>query len=257
MNSPDIVANPLIEKLRTFVRFSDEDIRMLDDVIAVDRQVGPRTDLIQEGDKPTDVHLVMSGFACRYKVLPSGKRHIMAYLVPGDFCDLHVFVLNEMDHGIATLSACRVVDIPRPRILQLLDRPAIARAFWIAALVDEATLREWLVNLGSRPAEERIAHLLCELLLRLRAVGLATGDRYELPLTQNDLADTMGLSSVHMNRVLQRLRSEGLIEFKQHQLVVLDPKRLMAFASFNPNYLHLTQRALSGNGNGTGSERSA
>lgn len=120
----------------------------------------------------------------------------------------------------------------------------------VAALVDEATLREWLVNIGGRPAEERIGHLLCELLLRLRAVGLANGDHYELPLTQNDLAETMGLSNVHTNRVLQELRRQGLIELKSKQLVILDFERLKEFSSFNPNYLHLTQRALSTNGNG-------
>jgi CRP-like cAMP-binding protein len=250
VNFRGVVGNPLIEKLRAFVPFAEEDLRLLDELVVAEREVEARTDIIQEGDKPSDVHLVMSGFACRYKVLPGGKRNIMAYLIPGDFCDLHVFVLNEMDHSLATLSPCRVVAIPRARILQLLERPAIAKAFWIAALVDEATLREWLVNIGSRPAEERIAHLLCEMLLRLRAVGLANGDRYELPLTQTDLADTMGMSSVHMNRVLQQLRSEKLIEFQQHNLVILDFERLRKFGNFNPNYLHLTQRALAANGNG-------
>lgn len=250
MNARGVVGNPLTEKLRAFVRFSQKDVQLLDELIVADREVGARTDIIQEGDKPSDVHLVISGFACRYKLMPGGKRHIMAYLIAGDFCDLHVFVLNEMDHSLATLSPCRIVDIPRARILQLLERPAIAKAFWIAALVDEATLREWLVNIGSRPAEERVGHLLCEMLLRLRAVGLANGDHYELPLTQNDLAETMGLSGVHMNRVLQELRRQGLIELKGKQLVILDFERLRKFSSFNPNYLHLTQRALSANGNG-------
>lgn len=242
MNAKGVLGNPLVRKMRAFARFSDDDLRTLDDLVVSVRDVEARTDLIQEGDKPSDVYLVMEGFACRYKVLPGGKRHIMAYLVPGDFCDLHVFILNEMDHSLATLSPCRIVDIPRTRILELIERPAIARAFWVAALVDEATLREWLVNIGSRPAEERIAHLLCELHLRLKAVGLANGDRYELPLTQNDLADTMGMSGVHMNRVLQHLRADGLIELKGKNLVILDLERLKAFGGFNPNYLHLLQR---------------
>jgi CRP-like cAMP-binding protein len=249
LNSKDVAENPLVRKLRAFARLSDDDLRILDEVALHGREVGARIDLIREGDKPSDVLLVMEGFACRYKVSPEGKRHIMAYLVPGDFCDLHVFILNEMDHNIGTLSSCRVVDIPRHRVLELVDRPAIARAFWVAAMVDEATLREWLVNIGSRPAEERIGHLLCELLLRLRAVGLANSDHYELPLTQNDLAETMGLSAVHMNRVLQDLRRQGLIELKHKQLVILDFERLKEFSSFNANYLHLTQRALSTNGN--------
>ena len=214
---------------------------MLNSLLQNRRTVPARTDLIQEGDKPSDVHLILDGFACRYKVLPDGGRHIMAYLIPGDFCDLHVFVLREMDHSLGTLSKCTVVDIPRARILESLNRPAIARAMWVAALVDEATLREWLVNIGGREATERVGHLLCELLFRLRAVGLVVGYSYDLPVTQRELADTMGLSDVHMNRVLQRLRSEGLITLKEGALSILDIDKLTAFSSFNPNYLHLQQ----------------
>ena len=243
MDRKGAVVNPLALKLKRFARLSDDDCRVLDNLATTNaRWVEARTDLISEGDKPSHVYLVMEGFACRYKIRPTGKRHIMAYLLPGDFCDLHVFVLNEMDHSLGTLSPCAVVEIPRSRILELLERPAIARALWVAALVDEATLREWLVNIGGRPAEERVAHLLCELLLRLRTVGLADGDSYELPITQKELADTMGLSSVHMNRVLQRLRKEKLITLKGSNLVILDIERLTAFSDFDPNYLHLTQR---------------
>ena len=187
--------------------------------------------------------MVTDGFACRYKILSAGKRHIMAYLLPGDLCDVHVFLLKEMDHGIATLTPCRVVDIPRQRVLELLERPAIARALWWAALVDEGTLREWLVNVGRRPAEQRVAHLLCELLVRLQTVGLASGNTYELPLTQTDVAETMGLTVVHVNRVLQRLRANDLISLKSKQLVIKDAAALKQFSGFNPNYLHLDSTA--------------
>ena len=241
VNSRGTVANPLTRKLQGFARLSEEDIRVLDQLVTNVRRVDARTDLIKEGEKPSDVHLVLEGFACRYKILPEGRRHIMAYLVPGDFCDLHVFILNEMDHSLGTLSPCSVVDIPRGRILELLERPAIARALWVAAMVDEATLREWLVNIGGREAEDRVGHLLCEMLLRLRAVGLANGDSYELPITQGELADTMALSSVHMNRVIQRLRKEMLITLKGRHLVILDFERLATVSGFNPNYLHLRQ----------------
>ncbi len=147
---------------------------------------------------------MLEGFAYRYKLLPDGKRSIFAYLVPGDFCDLNIFILKAMDHSIATLSACTMVDIPRPRILELLERPAIARALWWATLVDEATLREWLVNMGRRDAETSIAHLFCEMHLRLKSIGLADGGEFRLPITQNELADTVGLSAVHVNRSLQK-----------------------------------------------------
>ena len=236
------MANVLTRKLESFAPLPEADKLLLDEVVREAQEVGPREDLIREGDAPTHVNLILEGFACRYKVLADGTRQIMAYLVPGDFCDLHVFILKQMDHTIATLSRCTVVKIPRARILELTERPAIARAFWWAALVDEATLREWLVNVGARPAEQRVAHLLCELLVRLRVVGLADGGQYELPLTQQELGDTTGLSNVHVNRVLQHLRREGLITLKDKKLVILDVERLEAFSGFTPNYLHLAPR---------------
>lgn len=230
------MVNVLTRKLEGLATLSEADKRLLDKVAAKSRQVKGRTDLIREGEAPDDVRLILDGFACRYKLTSEGRRQIMAYLVPGDFCDLHVFILKSMDHSIATLSPCTVVDIPRADVLELTERPAIARALWWAALVDEATLREWLVNIGRREAPERIAHLLYELLLRLRAVGLANGDSYALPITQNEIGDTMGLSTVHVNRSLQSLREAGLITLRGRKLVILDAKRLKEFSGFNPNY---------------------
>jgi CRP-like cAMP-binding protein len=237
------MVNRLTRKLEAFGPLPNADKRLLDEVIRSKQEIAPRTDLIREGDAPSNVNLILEGFACRYKMLPDGTRQIIAYLVPGDFCDLHVFILKTMDHTIATLSRCTAVKIPRPRILELLERPAIARAFWWAALVDEATLREWLVNIGARPAEQRVGHLLCELLLRLETVGLTNGNTYELPITQAELADTVSLTSVHVNRVLQRLRADGLITLKGKHLVILDVERLKTVSGFNPNYLHLADRS--------------
>lgn len=237
------MTDPLTRKLENFAPLSGEDRRLLADAVRQSRRVGARTDIIQEGEQPEDVHLVLEGFACRYKIVPDGRRHIMAYLVPGDLCDVHVFILKEMDHSIGTLSACRVVDIPRARILEMLERPPIARALWWSALVDEATLREWLVNVGRRPAEQRVAHLLCELLMRLQTVGLVNGDSYALPITQSDLAETVGLTLVHVNRVLQRLRGRGMITLRDKRLVINDATALKDFSEFNPNYLHLAAKA--------------
>ena len=236
------ITNLLTRKLENFASLSEDDKRLLDDVVKNVREVGTRRDLIREGDAPDNVHLILDGFACRSKMTSDGKRQIMAYLVPGDFCDLHVFILKEMDHTISTLSQCEVVGIPRHRVLELTQRPAIAQALWWATLVDEATLREWLVNIGARSADQRIAHLLCELLLRLDTVGLTNGDKYELPVTQAELANTMGLSGVHVNRVLQRLRRDGMISLKGKNLVILDAAKLKSFSGFNSNYLHLAER---------------
>ena len=236
------MANLLTRKLEAFAALPEADRRLLDEVVRRPWLMGARADLIREGDDPSDVHLILEGFACRYKILADGRRQIVAYLLPGDFCDLHIFILNVMDHAIATLSPCRVVDIPRARVLEMAERPALARALWWCSLVDEATLREWLVNIGARSAEERVAHLLCELLLRLETVGLTRDGSFELPLTQAEIADTMGLSHIHVNRVLQSLRAEGLITLKNKALVILDIPRLKAFSGFNPNYLHLGER---------------
>ena len=231
--------NPLTRKLELFGPLPLADRSLLDDVIGRSQWVEAHRNIVREGDAPDDVNLVLEGFACRHKILPNGSRSIFAYLVPGDFCDLNVSILKAMDHTIATLSACRIVKIPRERVLEMTDRPAIARALWWTTLVDEATLREWLVNIGKRRADVRTAHLLCELHLRLKSVGLAEGGEFALPLTQTELADTIGMSPVHMNRSLQVLRSQGLVVFKNRQLVIPDIARLRQIGQFNPNYLHL------------------
>src|SRR3954447_19691810 len=217
---------------------------MLERISAEPRIVGPRTDLVREGDKPNGVFLVMDGIACRHKHRANGGRQILAYLVPGDLCDLDVALLDQMDHTITTLSACKVVRIAPEAVANLLEHhPAVARALRMPTLVDEATLREWLVNVGCRSALERVAHLFCELLVRLRAVGRATKDSYALPITQADLADTTGLSNVHVNRTLQELRGEGLITLRAGSLTVLDWDRLKEAGEFEPAYLHLRQEA--------------
>ena len=230
--------NALVRKMEGYTPLDADDRRLLLSMSRNSRKVAAHTDLAREGDKPNSVHLILDGFACRYKFTAEGNRQIMAYLLPGDFCDLHVFVLRQMDHSIGSLSPCTVVDIPHESIRALLQRPTLSLALWCAALVDAAVLREWLVNIGQRPARQRLAHVLCELLLRLRIVGLADKS-YELPLSQKDLADTIGVSNVHLNRVLQELRREDLISWQDDLLVIKDIDRLMLYCGFNPNYLHL------------------
>ncbi|MCJ2041502.1 Crp/Fnr family transcriptional regulator [Methylobacterium sp. J-059] len=230
----------LIRKLESYETLSDKDRRALNALVPKIRQVGAHVDLAREGDPPDNIHLILNGFACRYKVLADGKRQIMAYLVPGDFCDLNVFILDQMDHNIGTISQCQVADIPREAIEEITaNYPLITRAFWWCALVDEAVLREWLVNMGARAADERIAHLLCELHARLEAVGHSKDDSYAFPFTQTDIADTMGLSNVHVHRTLRDLRAMGLITLKHRVLTILDVERLKDFCKFNANYLHL------------------
>jgi CRP-like cAMP-binding protein/CheY-like chemotaxis protein len=236
--------NPFVRKLEGFTVLSVADRAMLERISAEPRIVMPHTDLVREGDKPDGVFLVMEGFACRHKHRASGQRQIMAYLLPGDLCDLDVALLDRMDHTITTLSACKVVRLTPETVADILENyPAVARALRMGTLVDEATLREWLMNVGCRSALERIAHLFCELLVRLQVVGLATDDSYELPLTQVDLGDTTGLSNVHVNRTLQELRRKGLIELRGKRLRIVNLPRLKAIAEFKDTYLHLGERA--------------
>jgi CRP-like cAMP-binding protein len=241
--------NPFIQKLEYGADLSDQDRQSLEQAISRVRQVEAREDIIREGDRPDSVHVIVEGFACRYKTLPGGERQIIAFLVPGDLCDLHVSILGEMDHAISTLAPSKIAYIPREAIEQLTTKhPAITRALWWATLVDEGTLREWLVNAGRRSADKQMAHLFCELLVRLQSVGLVRDNSFDFPLTQEELADTLGLSTVHVNRVLQQLRDDGLITLRNKRLTVDDAERLKEFAEFNPNYLHLTKRT--GNGGG-------
>ena len=237
------MTNPLARKLSSFVDLSPDDCRHLDDLCTDTRTWGAGGTLIREGDRPEVVFLLLDGWACRYKLLPDGSRQIMAYLIPGDLCDIHIFILKAMDHSIGLLSEANVAAISKAAMQRTLEeRPAIARALFWSTLVDEATLREWLVNMGQRDAYARLAHLFCEMWLRMKQIGLTHGNSFTLPLTQEELGDTMGLTSVHVNRVLQRLRAEGLLSLARGQMTLHDIDRLREIAGFDPNYLHLDRR---------------
>ena len=235
--------NPLVAKLANGCRLDAGDHARLENVSARRRRVAAREDIVRSGDPPADVRLIMDGFAYRYKLLPGGRRSIMAILVPGDFCDLDVAILAQMDHSIATFTSCSLVEIPRATVRELTEQhPNIARALRWATLVDEATLREWLANMGQRPADRQMAHFLCELRLRLEVVGLADRSGMHFPMTQEELGDTLGISTVHANRVLQQLRDQDLLCFNQRAVSIPDIARLEEFAEFDPDYLHLKLR---------------
>ncbi|MDB5693253.1 MAG: Crp/Fnr family transcriptional regulator [Alphaproteobacteria bacterium] len=232
----------LIAKLETVAPLPDEDRETLAALGENAREMGARRNIIREGERPDHVHLIVEGWAARYKLLPDGARQITAFLIPGDFCDLHITILREMDHSIATLTRAKVAYIPRDRMETLSARPGIARALWWATLVDEAVLRSWIVNIGRRDAYEAIGHLMCELYVRMKNVGLTHDHSYELPLTQEEVGDALGITPVHVNRVLQRMRSEGLISFARGALTIHDYQALENASGFNPNYLHIDQR---------------
>lgn len=235
------MTNTLVTKLARYIELDDREVAALDHLTRNPHRIKPGEDLICEGTNPENVFLLLDGWGYRYSLLANGNRQIFGYLLPGDLCDVHVFMLDKMDHSIGLLSTATVVKIPADEMLDVIDRyPKIERAFWIATLVAESTLRQWIVNIGQRDAFERIGHLFCELSLRMRAVGLVNAEgQFDLPLTQNELADTLGLTSVHINRTLQRLRERGLIALNKSRLTILDPNGLAQVSGFDGGYLRL------------------
>lgn len=229
----------MIAKLERAAHLFESDRAAILEASRETRECPARRDIISEGDDPEYVHLMIEGWAARYKVVHGGARQITAYLIPGDFCDLHVTLLRKMDHGIIALTPATVAFISREKISHLMqERPALTRALWWATLVDEAVLRAWIVNIGRRDAYERIGHLMCEMHIRMKNIGLVDDGLFDLPITQVEIADSVGLTPVHVNRTLKRLRDEGLIELSEKRLTILDPKALAKAAGFDSGYLH-------------------
>jgi CRP-like cAMP-binding protein len=233
-------AQRLVRKLERFCSLTDEEQRALTSALSSERNFDPREDLIHER-KPTEgVFVILEGFACRYKLLQDGRRQIVGFLFAGDMCDMRVFLLKRMDHSICALSPVTAALIPPAGVMNLLERyPRLARALWWTNVVEDSISREWVVNVGSRSALQRVAHLFCEVFWRLDAVGLAHGNQCSLPLTQIELGDTLALSSVHVNRTLMYMRRSNLVRLHGGRLELLDRKALEEAAGFDPLYLHL------------------
>ena len=233
--------SPFTRKLSLFAPLSRADRDVLDVLTRDDEPVAADTDLVAEGMAPRTVFVLKEGMAIRYRNLVDGGRQIMTFLIPGDLCNPHMFLLQAMDHSIGTVTPVRVAPIPRERMMDLFVRhPRISAALWWSSLQEEAMLRERIVSLGRRDARGRIAYLLCELLWRHAAVGLTDGDVFGLPLTQAEVADTLGLTSVHVNRVLQQFRRQHLIRLENRRLAILDVPSLQHIAGFDSAYLHLS-----------------
>ena len=231
--------NPLIRKLEAFGPLPDSDKRALEQATGQTRWIDAGRDLVCKGDRPMECRLILRGVAYRHRTLEDGQRQIMGFEIPGDLCDLHGFLLGQADHAVATLTLCKVATLPREALAGWMEgRPAIARALWHGTLVDAAVSQVWLCNIGRRTARGRIAHLLCEVLRRLQAVGLAE-DGGTLPIPPAEIADALGLSVVHVNRTLWRLHGEGLIALNDGRVTIADVPGLQAAGEFDPTYLFL------------------
>jgi CRP-like cAMP-binding protein len=201
----------------------------------------------RDGDAPEHCALLLSGFAFRYKLTGEGARQIISLHIAAEFLDLQNSFLGISDTSVQTLTECDVALIPLAVIHDLaLSNPAIGRAFWVDTLIDASIFREWVVNVGRRDSRARVAHILCEFSLRLEAAGMARDHRYELPMTQEQLADAVGLTSVHVNRVLRQLEEEGLIDRNRRAITITDWERLRDTGDFNERYLHHDAKAMHG-----------
>ncbi len=233
--------HPLIRKLESSAAVSDAEKAALLRLPMAVQDLRADQDIVREGDRPSRCCLILEGFAASYKARPNGKRQIMAFYIPGDIPDLQSLHVEVMDQAITTICRCTVAFIQHPHMREICHmHPRLADIFWRETLIDASTFREWIMCLGRRSATEHLAHLFCEFFMRLEAVELARDHSFLFPVTQAELGDALGLSGVHVNRVLRDLRARDLIAWKGHTLTVMDWERLAELAEFNSTYLHLT-----------------
>ncbi|MDD1450058.1 Crp/Fnr family transcriptional regulator [Sphingomonas sp. H160509] len=233
--------NPWAMKMEQFTSFTDGERARLDAIITFKQRVfQAQEDVIADGAHSEYCHVLLTGLACRYKLLPDGERQIMAFLVPGDLCDAEIFILKRMDHAVGTLTPSTTAMIHSSEMKTLLrETSSISDALWWGTMTDLGVLRERIIDQGRRDSSERVAHLLYEMPVRYRVSGATSTNAIDFPITQADLADATGMTASHVNRVLQRFREDGTIELRNKTLTVTDPARLRSLGQFNPAYLHL------------------
>jgi CRP-like cAMP-binding protein len=232
--------NLLIRKLESIFTLTDKERKALQNLPMQVVVIKEGQDIVRAGDQPSRSCLLLSGFACVYKLTGNGKRQIVGFSIPGDIPDLQSLHLEVLDNSVSTLTTCRVGFITHEALRDICMRyPRITSAFWRETLIDAAVFREWVTNVGQREAYGRMAHVFCELMVRLKAVSLAEDHSCKLPITQAEFADAIGTSTVHVNRVLQEMRANNLIELSGDQLNIPDWETLKRAGDFDPTYLHL------------------
>lgn len=240
LDSPDSPLSPLLRKLSNWVSFSAADREALLALPHSLKTIEPQHYIVREGDKPVHSCLLRSGFMIRHKLVGDGGRQILSIHMAGDMVDAQSAVLSRADHNVQALTRAEVAFIPRQALRDLaFERPAIGEALWHETLVDASIYREWIANVGRRNARTRLSHLLCEFAARHEAAGLGDHKAWQLPMTQEQLADCTGLTPVHVNRTLQSLGREGLIHRTKRSVTVDDWKRLAEAGDFQSAYLHL------------------
>ena len=229
----------LIRKLETHHPLALEDREAILSLPYKPRTMEAQSYSVREGDRPERCAVLLSGFAFRHKVTGEGERQIMSLNIPGEALDFQNLFLQESDHNVQMLTRADVAEVPMHAMEELvLTQANVARAILIASLVEASIFREWTLNIGQRDSRSRISHLLCEFAYRLSLQGLEPSGDYELPMTQEQLADATGLTAVHVNRVLKALQAEGLIDRTRRMVSFPDWERLREVGDFNPRYLH-------------------
>jgi CRP-like cAMP-binding protein len=232
----------MVRKFSTREQLDEHDVRALLNLPYQIKAIEMGRYLVREGDRAPGATLILSGLAIRHKVTVDGVRQILSVHIPGDFIDLEGALLKTADHNVQALTRCELAIVPRESIFELVDaHPRIARAMWVDTLIDGSIFREWIVNVGRRDARAAMCHLLCEFARRLEAAGLAGNDGYELPMSQEQLADALGITPVHVNRTLRDLDREGLIRRERRFIHIPDWEKLQRIGGFNDLYLHLDQ----------------
>lgn len=213
------------------------------DLVASTMRVAADKVIVRAGVPLNESMILLEGWAARAKDLRSGQRQFAEIHVPGDFTDLHSFTLKRLDHDVVSITPCLFALVPHERLKAMTETlPHLTRVYWFATNLDAAIHREWALSLGRRSAISRMAHLFCELLVRLEIVGLTEGNSYEFPLTQAELGESLGLTSVHVNRTLKELRRLNLIEVENRRVKILNVDALKGLAEFDPAYLYLEKR---------------
>jgi CRP-like cAMP-binding protein len=237
------ILEPVVQKLAYRVKLDAEDCEAILALPFEQKMIERHQFIVRERELATHSCLMLSGYSIRSKLTGDGGRQIVAIHMKGEMVDLQNSLLETADHSVQALTACKVAYIRREEILRLAaERPAVARAMWIDTLVDGSIFREWITNVGRRNARARIAHLLCEFSLRLKLAGLGEDNDYELPMTQEQLADATGLTSVHVNRSMKALEAEGLIDRVNPRAIHIgDWRKLSDAGDFDSNYLHLRE----------------
>lgn len=235
-----LLASSLITKLAVSNQLDGDDIRAILSLPIRSQRLEAHQSIVREGDRPAECCLLAEGFASRSKTALDGQRQILSLHIPGEIPDLQSLHLNVMDHDLTTLTACTLGFISHSALKALnVARPNVAAAFWRETLIDASIFREWILNVGRREGAARMAHLLSELRHRLEAIGRTMDGTFNMPITQLELGDCLGLSTVHINRILKELRIGGLIRVDRTAFHILDKAGLEAFGQFEPSYLHL------------------